>query len=166
MSRDTGTRGDRDDPAWPAAAEPSRVPTSQTIGLVLIAAWLLFQVGFPLVRKFEIPSMRLRSLPFSWAMFAGHGFNCDVALYAVGPNGEPLEIPDLSRYVHKHESPGPTRLRVKFASRERITDRYSRLVTQIAHDHADGRTYVASILWIDDRGAEELEPWEFRIDAE
>jgi hypothetical protein len=42
---------------------------SRAGALGFIATWIAVQVAVPLLRKFELPSLRYRHATFSWAMF-------------------------------------------------------------------------------------------------
>lgn len=116
-----------------------------------IVAWLALQIGVPLVRKFEWPTLAYRPIrQFDWSMYSTPALEYEVSLYAAGDEGARLPVPALDGYVQglRLETPGPCRLREPNYDPAHVEQWYQQLLAHIAAARGDGRTYCVEIDWI------------------
>jgi hypothetical protein len=126
------------------------------------AAWLAVQAVVPFVNKFELPSLRFRTIStFGWSMYSFPSLAYELRLSVRAEDGSEEAIPDVGRYVAGLTSPGPVTLRAPNDTAEEVQDRYAGLISAIARDRRDGRLYTASIRWVRHFRADLPDHWEF-----
>jgi hypothetical protein len=113
-----------------------------------IVFWLMFQIGVPLVQKFELPGFHYRWARYSWGMFSRLGARYEIELFRTRNGGTREPIPEMSRYVRGYRSPEPMARYAAYWTEDELLDRLSRLVTFIARERHDGYTYVAAVQWL------------------
>lgn len=121
--------------------------------VAFIVVWLAVQIAVPLAQKLDLdaPSSPYRYARYSWAMFSRLVPRYEVRLYRTRAGGAPEAIPDIDRWVHGYRSPGPMPMSAIYTSEREVLERFSGLITAIAHEHRDGYTYVAAIRWTANR---------------
>ena len=115
---------------------------------VFIVAWLALQLVVPLVQKFELPGFHYRWARYSWGMFSRLGPRYEIRLFRTRGENAPEPIPDVSRYMHGYQSPGPMFRYAAYWSEDELLDRLQGLVDHIARERHDGYTYVAAVRWL------------------
>ena len=105
-----------------------------------IALWLGLQIGVPLVRKFELPTLRYRYASYSWAMFSRPSDPKTLDLHRRNASGRREPIPGLDRFVS--DIPGQP-WRMPYRSDAEIDAWITRLVEHIAERSEAGWEYVA-----------------------
>ena len=123
-----------------------------------IAAWLALQIGVPLARKFELPSLRDRYGTYSWAMFSRPAEPMTVDLYRRDATGRREPIPRLDRFVSMLTFPAVS-LRIPYRSGPELEEWFARLVEHVAERSDAGWEYVAALRWLgkDHEGPRERE---------
>ena len=107
-----------------------------------IALWLGFQIGVPLVRKFELPSLRYRYTTYTWGMFSRPADRKTLDLHRRNASGQREPIPGLDRFVSDVPAPGQS-WRVPYRSDAEIEAWVTLLVEHIAERSEAGWEYVA-----------------------
>ena len=126
-----------------------------------IAAWLALQIAVPLVRKFELPSLRYRHATYAWAMFSRPAEPFTVELYRRNSAGRREPIPGLGRFVSSPPAPG-ARLRIPYRSGPEIEGWFLSLIEHIAERSDADWEYVAAFRWL---GKEHEGPRERELSA-
>lgn len=107
-----------------------------------IALWLGLQIGVPLARKFELPSLRYRYTTYSWGMFSRPADRKTLDLHRRNASGQREPIPGLDRFVSDAlAAPGPWRM--PYRSEAEIEAWFTLLVEHIAERSEAGWDYVA-----------------------
>ena len=126
-----------------------------------IVAWLAVQIIVPFVRKFDFPRFHYRYATFSWAMYSKPALVYDVSLFRADKSTPSEAIPNVGQFVDGYRSPEPMRMREYYRSRAQVQERFALLITQIAKQTDDGRSYVVSIHWIGPLENNQPTQWKF-----
>lgn len=112
-----------------------------------IAVWLALQIGLPLVRKFELPSLRYRHRTYGWSMFSRPERRLTVDLHRRDVTGRREPIPGLERFVRGMPVPGEP-WHLPYRSEPEVEAWLARLVEHVAQRSTAGWEYVATVRWL------------------
>ena len=123
-------------------------PAGRTAVKLFIAAWLVAQLAYPFVTKFDLYPFRYRWAPLSWGMYANPNAEYQVAMYRLGPDGERGEIifdDDVARGTPW--SRALTQGETSAIRRIETLREVEIVLRRVAERNRDGATYVGSVDW-------------------
>ena len=124
--------------------EESRAGRAVVRGFIVL--WLGLQLAVPLVRKFELPSLRYRQVTFSWGMFSLDTTVYRVRLVRENAGGRRHPVRSAGRFAPELARCGRVVLDPYHPPRV-LEARYARLLAHVATRQRDGQRYHLAFRW-------------------
>ena len=123
-------------------------PAGRTAVKLFIAAWLAAQLTYPFVTKFDLYPFGYRWAPLSWGMYANPNAEYEVAMYRLGPEGEPSQIRfDAAVARDTGWSRGLVQGETSAIRRLETLREVEIVLRRVARRNRDGAVYVGNVYW-------------------